>query len=82
MRGHEEAAHTPAMDPAGARALARRLAEGKPEADARLDVPFLRAPARPAAPDDVVYVRPSVLRPARQVWVYVRALDGRLRRAR
>jgi hypothetical protein len=70
------------MDPAGARALARRLAEGKRDADAHLEVPLLRAPAPPAAPDDVVYVRPGVLRPARQVWVYVRALDGRLRRAR
>jgi hypothetical protein len=82
MRTRKDAAHTLAMDPAGARALARRLAEGKPEADGRLDEPFLRAPGAPAPPDDVVYVRPGVLRPARQVWVYVRALDGRLRRAR
>jgi hypothetical protein len=82
MRAYQRPRHTQAMDPAGARALARRLAEGKPDADAHLDVPLLPAPTPPAEPDDVVYLKPSVLRPARQVWVYVRELDGRLRRAR
>jgi hypothetical protein len=78
------------MDPAGARALAQRLAEGKGHDDMTLDE-RLAAEARsvksspaeePTSEDGVVYVRPSRRSSKLDVWVYVRASDGRLRRAR
>lgn len=69
------------MDPAGARALARRIAEGKP-----LETLFEATPGEVASPskraDGVVYLRPALLRPAREIWRYVRLADGRLRRTR
>jgi hypothetical protein len=71
-----------AMDPAGARALARRIAEGKPPDDTPPEGTPAQGPSPAAATDGVVYVRPVLLRPAREVWMYLRRADGRLRRAR
>jgi hypothetical protein len=68
------------MDPAGARALARRIAEGKP-VETLFDATSSEL-APPSKADGVVYVRPALLRPAREIWRYVRLADGRLRRAR
>jgi hypothetical protein len=72
------------VDPAGARALARRIAEGKPAADT---VPVPQAartptPSAKRAGDGVVYIRALAVRTARDVRVYVQGPDGRLRRAR
>jgi hypothetical protein len=85
------------MDPAGARALARRLAEGKETSDMTL-AERLAAEAQsaktgsaekpldptepPPSDDGVVYIRPSRRSSEQEVWVYVRASDGHLRRAR
>jgi hypothetical protein len=68
--------------PAGARALARRIAEGKPEADASVEPAPGQTPPPTNAEEGVVYVRPLAVRAARQVWIFVLGSDGRLRRAR
>jgi hypothetical protein len=70
------------VDPAGARALARRIAEGKPPADTSLEPTRPQTAASKTARDGVVYIRPLVLRAVREVRIYVRGVDGRLRRAR
>jgi hypothetical protein len=84
------------MDPAGARALAQRLAEGKVQdemtLDGRLAVEARSVKSSPAEPPEaphplemeegVVYIRPARRSAQQDVWIYVRASDGRLRRAR
>jgi hypothetical protein len=79
------------MDVAGARALARRIAEGKPhdtesEAPPPLDLPAIEPPPLPPVEDtpeiDVVYFHPRAQPGRRRPWVFVRRADGRLRRAR
>jgi hypothetical protein len=79
------------MDVAGARALEQRIAGGKPVEDARPQVPApdggrVETRLRPAVSDapgiDVVVLEPRALPGKARSWVYVRALDGRLRRAR
>jgi hypothetical protein len=79
------------VDVAGARALTKRIAEGKPVDDAQpepppLDHPFLEAGPKPDTEEtpeiEVVVIRPRALPQARRPWVYVRRSDGRLRRAR
>jgi hypothetical protein len=80
------------MDVAGARALARRIAEGKPvddtepEAPPPLDLPVIDprpVPAPADAPEiDIVYFHPRAQPAKQRPWVYVRRPDGRLRRAR
>jgi hypothetical protein len=80
------------MDVAGARALARRIAEGKPvddtesEAPPPLDLPVIEPPPSPAAADapeiDVVYFHPRAQPRRRRPWVFLRRPNGRLRRAR
>jgi hypothetical protein len=85
------------MDPAGARALARRLAEGKEASDMTLAERLaaearsatsgsaeeaLDPPEPPPNDDGVVYIRPSRRSSEQEVWVYVRASDGHLRRTR
>jgi hypothetical protein len=72
----------PFVDPAGARALAQRIAEGKAPADTFLEPTRPQTPAPKRAGDGVVYIRPRVLRTACDVRIYVRDPDGRLRRAR
>jgi hypothetical protein len=82
------------MDAEGARALARRIAEGKPPpettlaerltdaAGARIG-PAARSPdaiGAPPAGDGVVYVRPRRVRRRQTVWIYVRGPGGRLYR--
>jgi hypothetical protein len=69
------------MDAAGARELARRIAEGKQEADTFLEPTRPRAPS-PKSADGVVYIRPLALGATSDVRIYVRGPDGRLRRAR
>ncbi len=66
------------MDVAGARALAQRIARGKPvDGEAT-------APPGPEPPHgvEVVFVHPRVPEREPQVWRYVRGPDGRLERAR
>ena len=78
------------MDVAGARALARRIAEGKPVDDTESDpsppLPPIEPPALRAAEQapeiDVVYFHPRAQPGRKRPWVYVRRPDGRLRRAR
>jgi len=70
------------VDTAGARALAQRIAEGKPAADNFLEPASPRTPSVKNSGDGVVYIRALALRAAREVWIYVRGPDGRLRRAR
>jgi hypothetical protein len=82
------------MDVAGARALARRIAEGKPVDDTEseasppqpLDLPAIEPPPSPDAADapeiDVVYFHPRAQPGRQRQWVFVRRPDGRLRRAR
>ncbi len=80
------------MDVAGARALARRIAEGKPADDTGSDAPppldlqVAEDPPRPAASEapgiDVVYFHPRAQPGRERPWVYVRRRDGRLRRSR
>ena len=80
------------MDVAGARALAERIAQGKPideetTAPSLIEPPAapIRGPSRAATDEDgveVVFVHPSVLDRQAQVWMYVRGPDGHLRRAR
>ena len=82
------------MDTEGARALARRIAEGKPSAETTLAEgrtgdagarigPAPRSPdalASSPAGDDVVYVRPRRILGHQNVWIYVRGRGGRLYR--
>jgi hypothetical protein len=70
------------VDTAGARALARRIAEGRPSTDTFVEPTPPQTPSPKSAGDDVVYIRPLALRAARDVWIYLRGPDGRLRRAR
>jgi hypothetical protein len=66
------------MDAAGARALARRIAQGKPS-----DEEMTGASPSAAAPGvEIVFVHPRVLAPRPKVWMYVRGPDGHLRRER
>jgi hypothetical protein len=66
------------MDVAGARALAQRIAQGKPS-----DEEMPAASARAAAPGvEIVFVHPRVLARRPKIWMYVRGPDGHLRRAR
>jgi hypothetical protein len=80
------------MDPEGARALARRIAEGKPtveiapakdvqEAVADGPVPAPEPP-RTRVENGVVYIHARRVRAQRQVWVYVRGTGEKLQRAR
>jgi hypothetical protein len=77
------------MDVAGARALARRIAEGKPVDDTPeplpLDLPRSETPPSQAPPElpelDVVYFHPRTLLGKRRPWVYLRRRDGRLHRS-
>ena len=66
------------MDPEGARALARHIAEGKPTAEITVAVD----PPRTRVEDGVVYIHPRPVRRQRQVWVYVRGPGDTLQRAR
>jgi hypothetical protein len=80
------------MDVAGARALAERIAQGKPTdedttAPAAIEppgAPTKEAPRAATAEDGVelVFVHPRVVDRRPQVWMYVRGADGRLHRAR
>jgi hypothetical protein len=79
------------MDVAGARALAQRIAEGKPVDDGRpepppLDLPRPEPPPEEASPElpelDVVYFHPRTLPGKRRPWVFLRRPDGRLHRSR
>jgi hypothetical protein len=65
------------MDAAGARALAQRIAQGKPR-----DEETSGASASPAPGVEVVFVHPRVVERRPEVWMYVRGPDGHLRRAR
>jgi hypothetical protein len=79
------------MDVAGAPALAERIAEGKPPDEGLQGSEVRELSGREAAPLstevprsaqlDVVYFHPRTLAHERQVWIYVRCPDGRLRRA-
>jgi hypothetical protein len=71
----------PVVDPAGARALAQRIAKGKPPADNVVDPTRPQNPSLKRAGDGVVYIRPLALRAACDVRIFVRGPDGRLRRA-
>jgi hypothetical protein len=75
------------MDPAGARALARRIEEGKPRAEitsaGQSEVGTRQldgAPQATTAENGVVFVRPRAVRRRGDVRVFVRAADGRLHR--
>lgn len=70
------------VDTAGARALARRIAEGKPAADAFVEAAPRQTPSATGAGDGVVYIRPLEVRAARHVRIFVHDPDGRLRRTR
>ena len=78
------------MDVAGARALAERIAQGKPLDEETTAPPPIEPPARPlrqepwaAAEDvDVVFVHPRALERRATVWMYVRGPDGHLHRER
>jgi hypothetical protein len=79
------------MDVAGARALAERIAEGKPIDEETTAPPPIEPPAGPIrqspstpAEDgvEVVFVHPRVLERRAQVWMYVRGPDGHLHRER
>jgi hypothetical protein len=79
------------MDVAGARALAERIAEGKPPGEGPQGSVARELPGGEAGPPsadvprsaqlDVVYFHPRTLAHEREVWIYVRCPDGRLRRA-
>jgi hypothetical protein len=80
------------MDPEGARALARRIAEGKPTAEVTLTEGVEEAATGGPAPaaatprtrveNGIVYIHPRPVRNQRQVWVYVRGPGEKLQRAR
>ena len=66
------------MDVAGARALAQRIAQGKPiDEDAAAQTPM-----EPPHGVEIVYVHPRVLERRPKIWRYVRGADGHLHRAR
>ena len=69
------------VDTAGARALAQRIAEGKPPAYTFLEPTRPQTASSKRAGDGVVYIRPLALRAASEVRIFVRGPDGRLRRA-
>jgi hypothetical protein len=66
------------MDVAGARALAQRIAQGKPIDEEGAAPP----PIEPPNGVEVVFVRPRVLDRRPKVWTYVRGPDGHLHRTR
>jgi hypothetical protein len=79
------------MDPKGARALARRIAEGRSTAEITLAEHVGEAaggpapaeePPRTRVEDGVVYIHPRPMRQQRQVWVFVRGPGDKLQRAR
>ena len=78
------------MDPEGARALARRIAEGRPTAEITLTErvgeaaggPAAEAPPPTRVEDGVVHIHPRPVRHQRQVWVFVRGPGDKLKRAR
>ena len=80
------------MDPEGARALARRIAEGKPTDEITLaegvEEAVTSEPAPAAEPprtrveNGVVYMHARPVRHQRQVWVYVRGPGDELQRFR
>jgi hypothetical protein len=70
------------VDAEGARALARRIAEGKPAADEFVAEPRRKAAPAPIAGDGIVYIRAQAVRAAHQVRTFVQGPDGRLRRSR
>jgi hypothetical protein len=73
------------MDVAGARALAERIAQGKPSDEGNTAPAPVREAPRAAEADDgveVVFVHPRLLDGPPEVWTYVRGPDGHLRRAR
>ena len=72
----------PTMDPAGARALAKRIAEGKPTTDESVDQPRRKTAPAGIAGEGIVYVRAQAVRAAHQVRTFVTGPDGRLRRSR
>jgi hypothetical protein len=78
------------MDPEGARALARRIAEGKPSAETTLaeriggsasGLASAEEPPHTRVEDGVVYIHPGPVGHQRQVWVFVRVASDKLRRA-
>jgi hypothetical protein len=80
------------MDVAGARALAERIAQGKPIGEETTPAPPIEPADGPrrdvsqadAAADEVevVFVHPRLLDRRPKVWMYVRGPDGHLHRAR
>ena len=79
------------MDVAGARALAERIAQGKPIGEEATPAPPIGPadgsvrdirPADAANGVEVVFVHPRVLDRRPKVWMYVRGPDGHLHRAR
>jgi hypothetical protein len=69
------------VDAAGARALAQRIAEGRPPADTFLEPTPPQTPSSKRAGDGVVYIRPLAPRAAGEVRIFVRGPDGRLHRS-
>ena len=69
------------MDPAGARALAKRIAEGKPTEDELVEQPRRKTEPAAIAGEGVSYVRAQAVRAAHQVRMFVKDPDGRLRRS-
>lgn len=70
------------MDPAGARALARRIAEGKPTSDELVDQPRRKTAPGAIAGEGIVHVRAQAVRAAHELRIFVHGPDGRLRRSR
>jgi hypothetical protein len=76
------------MDPAGARALAKRIAQGKPidegtpasSSGGRSEAASGSAAAESGV--EVVFVHPRALDRQPEVWMYVRGADGHLHRVR
>jgi hypothetical protein len=68
------------MDVAGARALAQRIAHGKPIDEETTAGPPIDHGVAPRV--ELTFVHPCVLDRETQVWMYVRGTDGHLHRAR
>jgi hypothetical protein len=69
------------VDTAGARALAQRIAEGKPSEQG--GEPRRHETLSAAGADDgVIYIRPGARRAPGEVRTFVRGRDGRLHRVR